>query len=225
MDGNRRMEWAAAASVDDAVKRIVAALKTAGVYDNTVMIFTTDNGYSFGEHRWSPNAASTTRAVTRRCSSATRPAGPLLLVSDRQRRHCEHHKRDRWCDSGPPSRRDELSRLLVGRPLSAWRDSLLLHWPGGDSKGQAGRTDSIPQFWGVRTEDWKYVEVDGGDKELYDEVNDPYELGNLAGKPEYLLIETDLKRRLDAFKAAADAPAGPLRTDIPVPGDIPVALD
>ena len=37
--------------VDDLVERVVRALKRAGVYGNTDIIFTSDNGWMLGEHR------------------------------------------------------------------------------------------------------------------------------------------------------------------------------
>ncbi|MQA88076.1 MAG: sulfatase-like hydrolase/transferase [Streptosporangiales bacterium] len=38
-------------AVDEAVERIVGALKRTGTLDNTYLIFTSDNGFFFGEHR------------------------------------------------------------------------------------------------------------------------------------------------------------------------------
>ena len=38
-------------SVDDLVEALVGALKSAGKLDDTVIIYTSDNGYLFGEHR------------------------------------------------------------------------------------------------------------------------------------------------------------------------------
>lgn len=58
----------------------------------------------------------------------------------------------------------------------------------------------IPEFHAVRTEEWKYVEYETGEKELYDLVNDPYELNNLAGKRAYREIEARLAERLAELK-------------------------
>jgi N-acetylglucosamine-6-sulfatase len=38
-------------SVDDLVEDVVKALQDIGKFDNTVIIYTSDNGYLFGEHR------------------------------------------------------------------------------------------------------------------------------------------------------------------------------
>ena len=45
-DDERRVYLAMLAAVDDSVGEIVTSLKEAGMYDNTVIVFTTDNGGS-----------------------------------------------------------------------------------------------------------------------------------------------------------------------------------
>ena len=73
-----------------------------------------------------------------------------------------------------------------------WRDAILLeHWPAEEGVGSI-----IPEFYSVRTADWKYTEYVTGECELYDLVNDPYELQNLADKRRYRDIQAELKERL-----------------------------
>ena len=64
-----RERWESLLAVDDAVARIIGALKRAGELDETYVIFTSDNGYMQGEHRV-PSA---------RCFPTTRPRVPLLM--------------------------------------------------------------------------------------------------------------------------------------------------
>ncbi len=47
-----RRSFEALLAVDDAVRTIVDALRERGDLDRTVIVFVSDNGYSFGEHRW-----------------------------------------------------------------------------------------------------------------------------------------------------------------------------
>ncbi len=222
MDRLRRREWAGAASVDDAVKRIDAALQTAGVYDNTVVIFMTDNGYAFGEHRW----------TTRRCEYNECGHTPLLVRYPGQTARTGSHlvsnvdiastiSEIAAATPGLPQDGMSFAPMLVGSSPPSWREGVLLHWSGGDSNGLSEKPLSLPQFWGVRTDNWKYVEIDNGDKELYDEVNDPFELVNRAGDPAYELMQSDLKAKLDALKSSAAVTAGPLKTDIPATGSMP----
>jgi N-acetylglucosamine-6-sulfatase len=51
MDTDRRAAYEMLLAADEAVKDIYNALSAKGVLDRTVVIFMTDNGYLFGEHR------------------------------------------------------------------------------------------------------------------------------------------------------------------------------
>jgi arylsulfatase A-like enzyme len=76
--------------------------------------------------------------------------------------------------------------LLEGqRP--AWRAAVVLQWIGGDN---------VPAWNAVREKPWKYVELTTGERELYDLIADPYELQNLAGRPEYAAEQARLAEKL-----------------------------
>jgi arylsulfatase A-like enzyme len=82
------------------------------------------------------------------------------------------------------------------RSFVRWREDILLeHWPTEEGVGSM-----IPQFYSVRTAEWKYTEYSTGEAELYDLVNDPYELQNLAGKMAYKKIQAELAARLQELK-------------------------
>ena len=52
----------------------------------------------------------------------------------------------------------------------------------------------------IRTSDWKYTRrLPSGPDELYDLSNDATECENLIGQPEYVGIQKQLARQLDAF--------------------------
>jgi len=54
-------------------------------------------------------------------------------------------------------------------------------------------------FSGLRTGRWKYLRYDNGEQELYDLEADPYELQNLAGRPEMAPLIDDLHARLEVL--------------------------
>jgi arylsulfatase A-like enzyme len=119
--------------------------------------------------------------------------------------------------------------LLQGEELSSWRSSVLLEkLPQADSSEEAkGGTKAkgkakdkakdktgaggVPKagssgqlaFEAVRTERYKYVEHENGEKELYDLQNDPYEMESIHETAEPSLVE-DLKARLEALKSCSE---------------------
>jgi arylsulfatase A-like enzyme len=58
-----------------------------------------------------------------------------------------------------------------------------------------------PNFWAVRTPEWKYVELDTGEKEMYDLANDPYELENVVNRSDLSSIRSSLQAELQRLKA------------------------
>ena len=86
---------------------------------------------------------------------------------------------------------------LLDGSATEWRESVLIeHWRLTEGFGSI-----IPDFFGVRTAKWKYIEYDTGEKELYDLENDPYELDNLAGDDQYESIMQYLAAQLDALRS------------------------
>ena len=226
MDNQRRKEWEAAASVDDAIRRMDTALRNAGVFQETVVIFMTDNGWSFGEHRWK----------SKRCEYNECSRTPMLIrYPGLDGRHDTTHLLSNidiaatiseMAGATPaiPQDGDSFAPLILGENIP-WRDSVLFHWPGGDMNGRAGQPDSMPQFWAVlaHTSDgglWKYVELDTGERELYDERADPYETNNRAGETATAAIQAELRAELQALKAEAGVTTTTLRADMPVPGPL-----
>ena len=85
----------------------------------------------------------------------------------------------------------------TGSPTGARSDMLLEHW-------KAGRGTGIPDFFGLQTTDYAYVEVSTGEFELYDMHEDPYELANqYFANPTALLKQ--LSDRVAALKACQGA--------------------
>ena len=102
-----------------------------------------------------------------------------------------------WAGFDVPETVDgESMAALLEDPSTPWRDEILLeHWPTEDGVGSL-----IPEFYSIRTHEWKYTEYSTREVELYDLVNDPYELLNVAGKRDYRDIQAELKVRLQELK-------------------------
>jgi hypothetical protein len=199
IDAARRKEWDTTLALDDAVKAIHARLQSLGLMSRTVIFFMTDNGYSFGEHRYAGKACA-----YEECSHT-----PLLVKYGGHSEGSTFSQLIGNEDLAPtfadlagvsppdPSDGQSFASMLRQRITPAgWENEILLRgFQGGNNDGdQQGHP---PTFWGLRTSGYKYVEtVDTGEVELYDLAADPYELENLAGDPEYASTGAQLAQRL-----------------------------
>ncbi len=182
-------------SVDEAVEAIMDKLSEKGVLDNTILIFMGDNGYSFGSHRW----------MEKGCEFEECIKVPLLVRYPFDTSIGGARTETRMVqnvDIAPTIA--ELAGVTVQGPVDGmsfvrllnnevvnWRTSLLLRSPDG----------APGKFWGVRTTEWKYIELSTGEKELYSMVNDPYELTNIANQSQHAAIQASLAAELARLKS------------------------
>ena len=181
-------------SVDDGVASILNALHKTGLSNKTIIVYLTDNGQTVGDHRF---------GIAKNCPYEACLKVPFIVYAPGYfpARTDDHLVAN--IDLAPtfvdlaggaiPKSIDGESMLpLLKDSHAAWRDDLLFeHWPTEEGVGSM-----IPEFHAVRNSQWKYVEYSTGEKELYDLVNDPFELNNLAGKQKYQEIEAKLAARL-----------------------------
>jgi arylsulfatase A-like enzyme len=170
--------------IEDGVGQILDALKETGQLDNTVIVFTSDNGYFYGEHGLS---------VERRLAYEESIRLPLLV------RYPGLIKADTKLDeivlnidiaptllalAGVPvpgnMQGHSLVPLLTGKK-NEWRSSFLIEYYSDRIFPRIVKMG----YQAVRTERWKYLrylELDGMD-ELYDLKADPYEIRNIISQP------------------------------------------
>lgn len=197
MDSRRASKYRQALSLDEAIERFVTTLERRNIFNRTVIIFMTDNGVSLGEHRF----------VGKPCEFEECIKTPLIISYPMAQ--IGHSKIISELVSNvdiapsiaeiagaqiPPLDGVSFVPLLEGKTVSSWREAVLLRWGGYDE-------NNYRTFWGIRTPRYKYIELDRfGQKELYDLLQDPYELINLADNPAYARIQADLARRLSELK-------------------------
>lgn len=182
MTEKRRDVYRSLQAVDDGVRAMYKALKKEGKLDCTVIVYTTDNGFAFGEHRW----------VGKRCPYDACNQGPLWIrVPGQQSRHIATPVSN--VDIAPTIaemagakllRNPDGSSLLpmIKGEKSKWRKGVLLrgHSYGDKAYDVYSQLKMDFDFWGVRTQKWKYIEYSSGEKELYHMSKDRFELNNLA---------------------------------------------
>ena len=190
-------------AVDRAVRRIVAALRRAGALRNTMIVFTSDNGYFYGEHRIPREKVLPYEPAIRVPLVIRGPGLPAgvhrqQLVSNQDLAPTILHA----TGARPGRIEDGLSLIRIMRHphLEPGRDLLL----EGLYRGPPFRFPGV-FFSGVRTSEYVYLEYSDGQRELYDLVADPYELHNRDLDPRYAGVEADLARRLTSLRNCSGA--------------------
>jgi N-acetylglucosamine-6-sulfatase len=187
-------------AVDEGVRDIVRTLKSTGEWDDTYVVFTSDNGFMLGEHGLTSKNHIFEEAlkvpmivkVPGRLGGTTSSV-PVTSVD----------LAPTLADlAGATPERDvdgvSFAPLLTGEP-SEWRDTQLIQtgtdaWsaePGWDKRG-------------VRTDRYTYAKsARSGGEELYDRRKDPFQTVNLALRAEYQQVLEELRRRTEILKDCA----------------------
>lgn len=183
-------------SVDDSVGNMFKALQETGQLDNTVIIYSSDNGYFWGEHQLGDKRAAYDEGIRDplliRYPKLIKPGtvidqltmnidiGPTIL--------------ELAGAAIPSSYQGKSWMQLFKDDLTGWRNEILTEYFAEKNYPY------MPSWQSVRSEQWKlihYTEVKDSD-ELYDLKNDKYEMKNLIGDPsekEILVkLETDLEK-------------------------------
>ena len=209
----RQSMLASIRSLDRDVGRIVQALKDRGVLDNTIVVFASDNGFMWGEHRllsktW-PYEESIKVPLVIRTPWTDRAATDDHLVAniDLAPTFAE------LAGTTPPLPEDgrSLVPLLRGED-HPWRRDLIVEWEGRDVGFRGGPT----RYVGLHTDRYAWVEYENGWRELYDLWRDPFELQNLAQDPRHRGLRRRLALRLhEVYRESCER--SPCVIPIPLP--------
>ena len=179
-------------AVDEAVASIVGGLDAAGELDDTLILFTSDNGFFHGEHRV-PQGKLLVYEPSIRLPLLMR--GPGVPGGERQSQLVTNADLAPTiidaADATPGRVQDGRSLLdLVEDPGVQWGRELLLE--GGTNAGLT--------YTALRNYRWKWVEHGNGERELYDLENDPDELLNVAVDPALAPLRNALAARLAVLR-------------------------
>jgi N-acetylglucosamine-6-sulfatase len=167
-----RNQWESLLAVDGLVSRIMTALGGTGRQNNTLVIFTSDNGLSNGEHRWWGKQVPYEESIRVPMIVSLPGEIPANSVSDALVSNVD--LAPTIADfAGTSISADGVSMrpLLIDRSSSV-RDSVLLE--------HVKRISPPPTYCGVRTSSFTFVHYVTGEEELYDLVQDPRQLENVA---------------------------------------------
>jgi arylsulfatase A-like enzyme len=181
-------------AVDDGVGEIRRTLEEKKQLDNTLFIFSSDNGYLWGEHCLGDKRPSYEESI--RIPMVARWPGVVKPGTKIPQMTLNIDMAPTFLEAAgvrPPKEMQgqSLVPLLAGRPVT-WRASFLCEY---FAEKQFPR---IPSWQGVRTERWKYThytELAGMD-ELYDLKSDPYEMKNRIADPSAKAALAEMKAEL-----------------------------
>lgn len=194
------------ASVDDNVGRLLDYLDETGLSDNTIVVYSSDQGFYLGEHGWYDKRwiyeESFRMPFVVRWPGVARPGtrvGALVQNIDFAPTFLDAAGLE------PPREMQgaSLRPLMDGTTPPDWRRSLYYHYY------ETGE-HNVPRHEGVRTERYKLVHFyDAGQWELYDLIKDPQEMRSVYDVPAYGPIVRQLRAELEALrkKYAVDSAA------------------
>ena len=201
-----RQRWESLLAVDEGVERIIDKLAREGELDNTYVIFTSDNGYMQGEHRvrqgkMLPYDASTHLPFLIRGPGIPRGRTTHAVVGDVDLAATIVDMTSARAGHALDGR----SVLPYARNVHRPNYRPFLHTTAG--QGSHGRTNTreggargteprVPAWSAVRTTSWLYVTYRSGHSELYRLKRDRWEMGSLAGDPNYRVKRNTLRRLL-----------------------------
>ncbi|MCB0305930.1 MAG: sulfatase, partial [Calditrichaeota bacterium] len=172
------------ASVDDNIGRVLDYLERSGLSENTIVVYTSDQGFYLGEHGWFDKRFMYEQSLRL----------PLIVRYPREIR-AEVNERDMvlnldfaptFLDFAGVAIPEEmqgrsLRPLLTGNTPADWRQSIYYHYYEYPS------WHMVKKHYGVRSDRYKLIHFydDIDTWELFDLQNDPDELRNLYDDPQY----------------------------------------
>ncbi len=172
-------------AVDDMVESVINELRDAGEMSDTVLVFTSDNGYLLGEHRIASNkqylyeesirvplivrGPGIPEGKTRKQPVANLDLAPTIL-------HYADAKADLALDGRP------LHRLIADRRREPGRAIVIENWC---QLNEVCFDPTVARYRAVRTQRYIYAEYPNGESELYDLDADPFELTSAHADPAY----------------------------------------
>jgi arylsulfatase A-like enzyme len=186
-------------SVDDGVGKVLDYLDKNGLAENTVVIYTSDQGFYLGEHGWFDKRfmyeESFRTPLLMRYPREIKPGtrinnlvqnldfAPTLLDYARVK--------------VPAEMQGESFRKLVSGKTTKWRDAVYYTYYEYPS------VHMVKRHYGVATDRYKlihfYYDID--EWELYDLEKDPSEMKSVYNDPAYAGVQADLHKRLIELRA------------------------
>jgi N-acetylglucosamine-6-sulfatase len=176
-------------AVDESLGSVLKALDEIGELENTVIIYSSDNGYFMGEHTYKdkrlayessirvpmiisyPKLISKNTVIDEQCLNIDLAPTILELAGINKPKYMQG---------------ESMVKLMSGKKDKSWRKSIFFEYYVDDAWPYAG-----PDQVAVRTNQYKLVDnfLKDDIDELYDLVNDPGEMKNLINNANMMILK------------------------------------
>ena len=201
-------------SLDQEVGRVLDYLEEKGLLDNTLVVYTSDQGFYMGEHGW----------FDKRFMYEESLSTPLVMrLPKGYERRGDIDEMVQNIDyaptflelAGAPIPDDiqgvSLLPLLKGKAatkedkaaIKNWRNAIYYHYYEYPAE------HNVRRHYGIRTDRYKLIHFYGHDVntwELFDLKNDPHEMHNLYGQPGMEKLQQQLHHKLEELQIQYDDP-------------------
>jgi arylsulfatase A-like enzyme len=187
------------AAVDENVGRVLDYLDENGLSENTIVVYTSDQGFYLGEHGWFDkrfiyNESFLTPLMIKWPKKITPGSISTEMVQNLD--FAQTFLDVAGIDAPEDMQGESILPLLEGNSDAWSREAAYYHYyeyPG---------VHAVKRHYGIVTEEYKlahfYYDID--EWELYDRKNDPMELNNVYNDPKYSEVVAELKTKLKELR-------------------------
>ncbi|WP_428304322.1 sulfatase family protein [Lacipirellula sp.] len=194
-------------SLDESVGKLLKYLDDNGLADNTIVVYSSDQGFFLGEHgwfdkRWIFEESLRTPLVVRWPSVVARNSTNDSIVSNLD--FAETFLDAAGVAVPADMQGRSLVPLLRGEHPADWRTSFYYHYY------EYPEPHRVNPHYGVVTDRYKLVRFYGTGNdywELFDREADPQEMKSFWGAAEYQTVQAELTKELDRLRQELKVPA------------------
>ena len=205
MNDTQKMKWkfqrymqdylATISSVDDNVGRVLDYLDETGLDDNTIVVYTSDQGFYLGEHGWFDKRFIYDESFKTPLMIKWPNKIKAGITNDEMVQNLDFAQtflEAAMIDVPDDMQGESLMPLLLSENDKWTREEVYYHYYEYPSVHMAKR------HYGIVTKEFKLVRFyyDVDEWELYDRLNDPNEMNNVYDDPAYADVVKDLTERL-----------------------------
>ncbi len=186
------------AAVDEGIGKVLDYLDASGLAENTIVVYTSDQGFYLGEHGWFDKRFMYEESFrTPLMIRFPREIEPGTVINALvQNLDFAPTFLDYAGVAVPEDMQGESFRLLMSGESDDWRDAVYYTYYEYPS------VHMVKRHYGVATDRYKlmhfYYDID--EWELYDLQEDPQELKNVYDDPSYEAVKKDMHARLEGVR-------------------------